>query len=192
VSVRSLPLDPVPLLVASWGVVGVLLLLGQALFRLTPVALEPLLGGGMTPFQAACYIAWVVANAYLEGYRGFQKRFSPRVVARAVHLSKKPRPLFVALAPLFCMSFFHSTRRGKAMAWGILILVVVLVTLVRHVPQPWRGIIDGGVVVGLLWGALAIVLFFLRAVLGKNVEAPEDLPGGTHPSAARSSSNELV
>jgi hypothetical protein len=178
VTARTLVLNPAPLLVASWGVVGVLVLLAQALLRLTPVALEPLGDGMLTPLQAGCYAGWVILNGYLEGYRGFQRRFSPRVVARAVHLSQNPRPLFVLLAPLYCMSFFHATRRGKAAAWGILLMVVVLVTLVRYVPQPWRGIIDGGVVVGLAWGALAIVAFFVRALAGGAVDPPEDLPAG--------------
>lgn len=164
------------LLIAGWGVLGVLTLLGQALARLAPMALEPLVAGHMTLFQWSCYAASVVAMAYMEGYRGFQKRFSPRVVARAVHLSENPRPLFVALAPLFCMSFFHSTRRGKSVAWGVLILVLILVTLVRHVAQPWRGIIDGGVVVGLSWGAVAIMVFFVQAMAGRPVPTPEDLP----------------
>src|SRR5690606_4264468 len=98
--------------IVAWGVGGVLLLLGQAIWRLTPIALDAI-HGGLTAGQIALCGAWIVVNGYAEGYRAFQLRFSPRVVARAVHLARHPRPLHVALAPLFCMSFFHATPRGR-------------------------------------------------------------------------------
>ncbi len=164
------------ILIASWGVLGVLLLLGQALYRLTPLAIEPLADGSLTTFQAVLYAGWVVFNAWAEGYRAFQLRFSPRVVARAFHLGNHPRALFVAFAAPFCMSFFHATRRGKIVAWGILAMIVTLVVLVRQLPQPWRGIIDGGVVVGLAWGVLAILYYFARAIAGHRSPVPPDIP----------------
>ena len=164
--------------IAAWGVAGTLALLGQALWRLTPLALEPL-GTDLPAWQAAIYAGWVVFNAYAEGYRGFQRSFSPRVVARAMHLGRHPRPLHVLLAPAFCMSLFHATRRSRIVSWCILVGVVGLVMLMHHVSQPWRGIIDGGVVVGLVWGALAIAVFFARALMGRPVPAKDDLPPGS-------------
>lgn len=165
------------ILIASWGVAGVLALLGQALYRLTPIAVEPLLDGSLTVFQAVLYAFWVALNGWAEGYRAFQKRFSPRVVARAFYLADNPRPLFVLLAAPFCMSFFHATRRGKIVAWGILAMIIVLVTLVRHLPQPWRGIIDGGVVVALAWGVVTILFYYFRALGGHRSPVTPDLPG---------------
>ena len=75
-----------------WGTAGVSTLLGQAIYRLTPQALHPLVHGNLTSFQVALYIGWVLFAAYTEGYRAFQGRFSPRVVARAVYLAKNREP----------------------------------------------------------------------------------------------------
>ena len=162
--------------IVAWGVFGVLALLAQALWRLTPLALEPIVSHTLSPFQAALYAVWVVLNAYAEGYRGFHKRFSPRVVCRALHLAREPRPLHVVLAPAFCMSLFHATARGKRVAWGITLGVILLVLLVRAAPQPWRGIIDGGVVVGLFLGGLSIVYYLVLALSGRTLEVSADLP----------------
>ena len=167
---------PIALLVASWGVLGVLALLFQALWRLTPIALQPLIDGGLDGLQVTLYAGWVAFNAYAEGYRGFQRSFAPRVVARAFYLGRHRRPLHVLLAPAFCMSLFHASRRGRIVAWSVLLGVIVLVTLVRQLPQPWRGIVDAGVVVGLAWGAAAIMVIFARAALGRLPAADLQLP----------------
>lgn len=164
--------------IVVWGVGGVLLLLAQAIWRLSQVALEPL-HDGMTSFQLALYVGWMIINAYAEGYRGFQLRFSPRVVARAVHLARHPRALHVALAPLFCMSFFHATRRARLAAWGVSLGVLTAIMLIRHVAQPWRGIIDAGVVVGLGWGAATLVVFTARVFAGLLPRADAQLPERT-------------
>lgn len=163
-------------LVAAWGVAWVSLLLGRAIWRLTPWALEPWANGSMTTGHKALYVAWIVANAYLEGYRGFQLRFSPRVVSRAVYLGKHPRPLWVALALPFCMSLFHSTRRQMTVSWVFIGALILVIWWVRSLPQPWRGIIDGGVVVGLVWGLLVIWALFARYLLGQRTPPPSDLP----------------
>jgi hypothetical protein len=54
--------------------------------------------------------------------------------------------------------------------------IVALVLLVRQLPQPWRGIVDAGVVVGLTWGALAITYFTVRALQGAAMPVPPDVP----------------
>ena len=140
------------------------------------MALEPIVNGQYGPGHWALCVVWTLFMAHSEGYKGFQKRFSPRVVARAVHLSRHPRILHVLLAPLFCMAFFHATKRGLAIAWGVTSMVIVLVIVVRMLPQPWRGIIDAGVVVGLLWGAIAIVAFFVKGVRGHDLPVDPELP----------------
>jgi hypothetical protein len=157
-------LTPAQFLIAGWGVFGVLLLLSQAIVRLGGLALDAWHMGLTTP-QWILMVLWTAFNAYAEGYRAFQKRFSPRVVVRAMHLARAPKPLHVIFAPLFCMAAFHATRRAKTIAWGTTAMVLCLIILMRRVAQPWRGIVDAGVVVALAWGALAILLFFGRAVL---------------------------
>jgi hypothetical protein len=163
-------------LLAAWGVAWVSLLLGQAIWRLAPLALEPWTQDLMTTGQKGIYIGWLVANAYLEGYRGFQLRFSPRVVARAIYLGQNPRPLWVILALPFCMSLFHSTRRQMTVSWVFIGALVLLIWWVRSLPQPWRGIIDGGVVLGLVWGLGVIWWLLARYLAGAKIPPPGDIP----------------
>jgi hypothetical protein len=169
--------DPSPrnALIATWGVLGVVLLLSQAVVRLTPLALEP--DRSLGPVSVAAYVAWAAFSLYFEGYRAFQLRFCPRVVARAFHLARQPRPLFVALAPAFCMGFFHANRRTKILAWGTTTMVVCLVLLMRRAPQPFRGIVDGGVVLALVYGTVALLVLFARGFSNPESLASAELPG---------------
>jgi hypothetical protein len=82
----------------------------------------------------------------------------------------------VILALPFCMSLFYSTRRQKTVSWVFIGAIIVLVWSVRSLSQPWRGIIDGGVVLGLAWGLGVIWWLFLRYLLGAKVQLPPDLP----------------
>jgi len=61
------------------------------------------------------------------------------------------------------MGYFHATKRTKIVAYSLTIGITLLVILVRLIPQPWRGIIDAGVVVGLTWGVLSLIIFILRS-----------------------------
>jgi hypothetical protein len=61
-------------------------------------------------------------------------------------------------------------------AWGVTLGVIALVMLVRAAPQPWRGIIDGGVVVGLFLGGISIVYYLVLAFSGRALEVATDLP----------------
>jgi hypothetical protein len=163
-------------LLAAWGIAWVSLLLGRAIWRLAPLAVEPWTQDLMTTGQQGIYIGWLLVNAYLEGYRGFQLRFSPRVVSRAIHLGQNPRPLWVILALPFCMSLFHSTRRQMTVSWVFIGALILVIWWVRSLPQPWRGIIDGGVVLGLVWGLGIIWWLFVRYLMGAKIPPPSDLP----------------
>lgn len=178
---QSKPLSATGWAIAIWGIGGVLLLLAQALYRLTPLAVEPLLDGSMTGWQWGLYVGWTLFNAYAEGYRGFQKAFAPRVVARAFYLARHPRPLFVAFAPLFCMALFYATRRRIVVSWVVVGLIVLAVALVKQLPQPWRGIVDAGVVVGLVWGVVAIMALFVPASARADGSEHDALPAPPSP-----------
>jgi len=164
------------MVIACWGVLGVLGLVARAIVRLAPLAIEPIEMGMLSLPLWALYIGWILFNAYAEGYRGFQRSFSPRVVARAVHLGHNPRVLHVALAPLFCMGLFHAKRRRLIAAWSLLIGIVMLIVLIRLIPQPWRGIVDAGVVVGLVWGELSIIVIAYQALIRGLVPEHDSLP----------------
>ena len=165
-------------LIATWGVVGVALLLTQAVVRLGFVAADPFVTGrGLTPFETAVCAAWVLVSLYSEGYRGFQKAFVPRTVARAFHLARRPTPLLVALAPAFCMGLIHARRKRLVTSWSIVSMIVLAVVLVRRLPVPWRSIVDLGVVLGLLWGLASLLATFARALRGDVPRYELDLPG---------------
>ena len=172
------------LAIAGWGVAGIVGLLVQALVRLTPLALEPIEKGMLTPGHWALYLGWSAFNAYAEGYRGFQKAFVPRVVARAAYLARNPTLLRVLLAPLFCMAMFHARRKNLILSWGLVGIIVALVIAIRFLPQPWRGIVDAGVVVGLGWGTLALLVAVSRALVTGRIPPTDSLPVTTEPPVA--------
>jgi len=153
----ALPGSAAGILGAWWGVLGVVLILSSAIYRLAGYAVEAL-RGPLTPLQWGALLAVLGFMAYFEGYRGFQKAFSPRVAARARYLREHPHWAHVLAAPLFCMGYFHATRRRKIVAYSLTAGIIALVLLVRLLPQPWRGIIDAGVLLGLGWGIITIAI----------------------------------
>ncbi|MDX1502568.1 MAG: hypothetical protein R3325_09395 [Thermoanaerobaculia bacterium] len=168
---------------ALWGIGGVLLLLSSAVWRLTPVglaALEAPLGAGHTLFL----VLWMVFMLWSEGYRGFHLGFAPRVVARARYLREHPRPLHVALAPLYCMGFVHATARRRVTSLAVTAGIVALVVLVRRFPQPWRGLVDLGVVVGLAAGILSLAWYAARGFGPRPLPVSPEVPGGGSGAAA--------
>lgn len=169
---------------AIWGLLGVVAFLSRAVVGLAPLALEPI-ADGMRPLEWVAYVGCVGFMAYTEGYRGFQKGFSPRVVARAEWIAKHARevPWIVPLAPIVCMGWVYATKRRLIASWAVTLGVVGLVVLVRQLDQPWRGIVDAGVVVGLTWGTLSVIVFAVKAIRGdppdKDPQMPEGSPGST-------------
>jgi len=151
------------------------MLLGSAIWRLAPIAWEALTGP-LTPLQMMFGVLWVAFMAYSEGYRGFQKAFSPRVVVRAIWLKDHPRPWLVALAPLFCMGMVHATRKRLIVSWVLFTVIVGFVVAVKLAPAPWRGLIDTGVVVGLSWGIASIAAVLFQASRGRVPVTPSDVP----------------
>ena len=162
---------------ALWGVGGVALLVSSAIVRMTPVAIDAF-GHTLYWYHWVFGGAFLVFMLYSEGYRGFQLGFSPRVVARARYLRRHPRLVHVVFAPLFCMAFFHATKRRQRISLGVATAIVMAVVLVRLISQPWRGIIDLGVVAGLVWGMIALAVYCLVALGGGLSHAP-DVPEGS-------------
>jgi len=172
--------------VVCWGAGGVLALLAHAFDRLIPYALEAF-ELGLSPLEWLLCIGWTLFNAYAEGYRGFHRSFVPRVIARSVHLARHPRPMFVVLAPLYAMALFHARRRRLVAAWALVAMIVTLVLTIRLLPQPWRGIVDAGVVVGLGWGTLSLLWFLFAALYRGHVPADDSLPETSADAAGVSS-----
>ena len=174
------PSDPRPstsqVLIAGWGVMGVVGLLGQAIWRLGGRSLQAFREGELGLLELAFTVGWVAIMAYAEGYRAFQQHLVPRTVLRAFHLGANPRTIFVLLAPAFCLSLLHATRRRLVASWTLLLGISGLVLAVHRLPFPWRGLIDAGVAVGLGWGAIAMLVQFGRALTGARLTGSADLP----------------
>jgi GT2 family glycosyltransferase len=121
----------------------------------------------------------VIYMAYAEGYKGFHLGFAPRVVVRARYLADNPRALHVLLAPLFCMGYIYATRKRQIVSFALTVMIICFVLIARSMPQPWRGILDAGVIVGLSLGVLSIAYFLIissidPARLTISAEVPDD------------------
>ena len=162
---------------ALWGLVGVCALVGSAIYRLTPRALEAI-NMGLNTWQWIALVIFAIFMLISEGYRGFQKRFSPRTAARVKYLYDHPNLLRGLLAPLFCMGYFHANRKTQLTAIILTLGIIMLVILVSFCPQPWRGIIDFGVVLGLSWGIATFVIFSIQALTQKDYPHSPETPGG--------------
>jgi hypothetical protein len=160
-----------------WGVGGIVLLLSFAIVRLGGVVLE--LGDySLAAWQWGLALAWLLYMVWAEGYKGFHLAFAPRVVVRAEYLARHPQPLHVVLAPLFCMGYIHATPKRRLLSMALTSMIIFFVLLVRMLPQPWRGMVDAGVVAGLMVGVASILYYLLRLKLGgaASLPVPTDVP----------------
>ena len=157
-----------------WGVGGVIALIARALFRLTPTALEPI--QTLTVAQWAILLSWCGFMAYSEGYKGFHLAFAPRVIARANYLGNHPTILRIVFAPLICMGLFYATKKRLIVSWCLLIGIISLIVAIRLLEQPWRGIVDAGVVLGLGLGLMSLLYFLIRAIAGQMPSVNPDIP----------------
>jgi hypothetical protein len=144
-------------LLALWGTSGLVWVLYRAVTRLAPISLEAIQGGAMGPGHWVFLVIWTAYMSYTEGWKGFHKRVGPRTASRAFYLAEK-RPL-----------------RHLIIRWALVTGIITLVVFIRQMPQPWRGIIDAGVVVGLAMGLVSVIYFFFRGLIG-DVEELTDLP----------------
>lgn len=156
-----------------WGVLGIHVTIGNAIWRLGARGVEAVVGG-LTPLQWLILAAWVAFMLYTEGYRGFHLRFSPMVIARARTLAGDAPLWHKVLAPAYVMGLFHATRRRLLLSWGLLVMIATMVMLVRLLEQPWRGIVDAGVVLGLLAGLISVSAWALSTGALVSPELPEE------------------
>ena len=124
------------------------------------------------------YVATCIWFAYVEGYKGFQTKFSPLVVKRSLTLKPGQSGIHhILFAPLYSMGLFHATKKRKIVSWSVTIGVAAIVAAVKRLPYPWRNIVDAGVVAGLTWGSLSIIVIYLKAwIMGKTPAIDPALP----------------
>ncbi|MBT8423256.1 MAG: hypothetical protein HKN56_11585 [Gammaproteobacteria bacterium] len=171
-------------LCAVWAVVGFSWILLDAIIRLGILAWRGL-SSGLEPMQWLALVLFVAFMAYSEGYRGFQTMFSPRTAARAFYLFNHPSLWSGLLAPLFCMGFFRATRRPFLVAWVGTAMIVALIISLRFVPQPWRSIVDAGVVVGLTWGLMSFLACVISTFKSGQYPVAPEVPDAAEAEAVK-------
>ncbi len=156
---RRQPLGAVAL---TWGAGGFLAMLAWAMVRLGGMSLESL-----SYSWGAVHWTVLVLNlgvmAWFEGYKGFQQGYSPRFAARCHRLYHATSLRQALLAPLVAMGLLDAPRRRLVSAWALTVGIVIVVLVYRQLPQPWRGILDAGVLLGLGWGMAATAWSLVRA-----------------------------
>ena len=157
-----------------WAIIGLTLILTYAIVRLTPHSIEAL-RRGLSFIEWIILLVWCGFMLFAEGYKGFHKQFSPRFVSRALYLFKNPRLTYIVFAPLFCMGYIHSSLKRKLTAWILSLSIVVLVLGVKLIAQPWRGIIDVGVILGLMYGLASVYYWTARVIISKNYEVDPEV-----------------
>lgn len=158
-----------------WGVGGLVALLIEAVVRLARLGVQAY-AHPMEPVHWAFLAVWVPFMAWSEGYRGFHLSFSPMFAARARYLRDHPRPLHVVLAPFFCLGLIHATRVRFVRSTILTLGIVVIVLLVRLLDQPWRGIIDLGVILGLSIGTVSLLYYCLIALRSDTFDHDPEVP----------------
>ncbi len=161
----------------AWGVLGFLAFIANGLWRLTPIAWEPIAAGELRWHHWLLLAGWCGFMLYTKAYRGFHRAFAPRFAARAVALARHPTPLDVILAPAFCMGLIHATRKRLIISWLVVAAIGLLVVGMRMLDQPWRGMVDAGVVLGLAAGSLSVMWYAWRGLEGATLPVDPDLSG---------------
>ena len=160
-------------LTSLYAVLGFVSIVANAMKRLVPIALEPFRSTTdtlstnlpLTPVQIISYVIMCTMMLYVEGYKGFQKKFSPMFIARAATLQKTSPWYHKVLAPFYSMGLFHATKKRKIVSWSLMIGVSILIGLVKRLSYPYRSIVDGGVIVGLGYGTLSIIFIYLKQMV---------------------------
>ena len=163
-------------LVAAWGVLGHVALLLMGASKLLPVAVAVMTASPPSGGRWAYGAASAAFMAYFQGYRGLQLRFAPLVVGRAAHFARNPGLLRALLAPAYSMGLVYATRRRMLVSWGLLLSMAGIGMLAARLPEPHRGVVDLGVATGLAWGALALTIVALRALVGHVPRCDLSLP----------------
>jgi hypothetical protein len=151
---------------ALWGLLGVLFNLGYAVYRVVPYSVAAF-QMPLKWYHWIVMVAFALQMLYSEAYKGFHLKFCPRVTARMRYLRHHFNWRDALLAPIFCVGYYNASKRTKIVAYGIFIFVFVIVRLMQFIPQPWRGVIDVGVVVGLSAGMLSLIYHAIWAFSDK-------------------------
>lgn len=166
------------IIAAAWAIVGWSAVLLIAISRLGAITVQ----GFAVEWSAWHWVVFVgnaLFMAYAEGYRGFELKFSPRAAARVLWLLRHADWRLAALAPLFLIGYFAAERRIVRLTWAGTAVIIGLVVVFHRLPQPWRGILDAGVVIGLSWGLVSFWRLTWHALRSGQYPVSPAVPGGT-------------
>ena len=75
------------------------------------------------------------------------------------------------------MGYFHSNKKTKIVSICLTVGIFLLVMLVRLIKDDtWRGIIDFGVVLGLTWGVVSLLMYVFLALTKKEFAHSPETP----------------
>jgi len=150
-------------LVSGWAVSFVVMTFASAVYRLGSRGLA-LFDRSLQVHEWVALAVCAVLFAYGEGYRALHLRFVPAVLARVAALADASphRPGIWLVAPLCALGLVQRDRAARLRSWTGLALIVLAITVVRRLPQPWREIIDASVALALTIGIVSLVLGFAR------------------------------
>ena len=115
----------------------------------------------------SAFVLLTAVMAYAEGYRALHLRFVPHVITRADEAGRAGGFVAFVLAPLYAMSLVGAPIATKLRAWAGVTGIVTAMHVVRALPFPWRGIVDGAVAVALAFGLASLAAGMLSKVSPK-------------------------
>ena len=162
------------LISVSWAIIGLMSLLLFACWRLFAYTVESF-SMPLNWLHWVVFVGWAIFMAHEEGYKGFQLKFSPRFAARCKYLLTNATWLQTLLAPLFCMAYFHAPKKRVLATWALSLMIIGFILAFRYMPQPWKGLLDFGVVFGLLWGIVSTTYYCFKAFTDKNFNRDDEV-----------------
>jgi hypothetical protein len=145
---------------SHWAVLGVAFTFAEAITRVSYVCYRSI-ERGLSLVEWLVFAALVASFGYWEGERALRRRFAPTVVARAFELeSTSARRWMILLAPLYAMSLVGAARSSLVRSWVAVAGIAAAVIVVRQLPSPFRGLVDGAVAVALSVGLLGLLTRF--------------------------------
>ena len=62
------------------------------------------------------------------------------------------------------MGFFGISKQRMIITYLLTLSIIFLIIIIEKMSDPWRGIIDAGVFVGLSWGLLSFWFFSFKSL----------------------------
>ncbi len=153
-------------LILIYSIGGVIAIFSSAIYRLYPHVQESI-------SYEFSILNWIILALYLlvmivgKGYFALHRGFVPRVINRSELLVENGTFIDRLLAPLYCMGFFKAPKKRLIISYSMLFLIITFIVSASKISQPWRGIIDLGVVIGLSLGILSLLILGFNKLISK-------------------------